>query len=108
MARRLVEPLRGPWPYGLYEYETWPLVLELPGFAPFRSTRLAEGHPGCLAQYRENVARQSAHLHVHQRIDGHLVWIVTHLDEWNPDFGPWSALRHFFADHPLGKVLAQP
>lgn len=68
----------------------------------FRRSKLTEHKPSIVAQYREHRERDSMHLHV--LADG--TWRIDHTDDFNPDVGPWSAVRHFLADHPIGWIFS--
>jgi len=98
-VRRIDPPLEGIWK-GIWP-EPLPSVVNLRG-RTFRRARLAEPSPGILAQYREHRARDSMHLYVLE--DG--TWSIDHVDAFNPDVGPLAAVRHFFADHPLGGIFS--
>jgi hypothetical protein len=66
----------------------------------FRRAVLKQEYPHVVAQYREDVERQSRHL----KVFGNGVWIIDHIDDDNPDRG--RAIPHFFNDHPLGPIVA--
>jgi len=89
---KIEPPLLGPWEYGL----EFPGSFELEGKTFERAIR-AQGYDGVIAQYREAVPRDSAHLLVLD--DGN--WIIDHVDEYNPDRG--HPVRHWIVDHPAGK-----
>ena len=103
---RIDPPLVGTWFDGTYDRGTiaaprFPSVVFL-GDRTFRRSKMSERRPGVVAQYREHRSRDSMHLHV--RGDG--TWVIDHADDFNPDVGPYFALRHFFADHPIGRTVA--
>lgn len=89
----LEEPLHGEWPFADY-----PDMVEIDGTLYVKAIR-TQPYSGVVAQYREPVARDSAHLLVLE--DGN--WIVDHIDGYNPDMG--RPVRHFFRDHPAGRLL---
>lgn len=83
---RLPSPLRAVWPVaGL------PHVVTLEGRRFVRSVGLSE-RQGTVAHYREDAARNSAHVYVLS--DG--TYMIDHLDEHNPDHG--AVLAHFWRD----------
>jgi hypothetical protein len=91
---KLVPPLTGRWPL-----TTFPDRVTIDGFV-FRRARFRAPSSSAVAQYREAVPFQSAHL----RIAPSGIWTVTHLDDINPDFGGGEPLRHLLVDHPAGKL----
>ena len=96
---RRIRPEAGLWPG-----RDLPSVVSIDGRL-YRRTRLQETHgTRTVAQYRENVPRNSRHLRVYDR--GHAYyWRIDHVDHWNPDFGGYYAVRHFFSDHPLARIF---
>jgi hypothetical protein len=85
-AVALTKPLTGRWPY-----TTLPARIHLAGKL-FKKARFLKQKPGVVGQYREAVAANSMHLYVLH--DG--TYLVTHLDEANPDMG--AALAHLWKD----------
>lgn len=93
----LAEPLRGAWPL-----PNFPEVVQLLGRTFKRSTTWAAPLPSVVAQYREDVDRNSMHLLVHADRS----WVIEHTDDANPERG--LVLEHTFRDviqTPLGAVL---
>lgn len=82
----LTKPLTGHWPYA-----NLPAEVHLDGRL-FRKARLSVQKTGVVGQYREAVPENSMHLYV--MYDG--TYLVTHLDEANPDMG--KALMHLLKD----------
>jgi hypothetical protein len=82
----LTKHLTGQWPY-----QTLPAVVHL-GKRRFDRTRFTAQKPGVVGQYREAVPENSMHLYVLH--DG--TYVITHLDESNPDMG--GALAHLWKD----------
>jgi hypothetical protein len=85
-AIALTTPLKGPWPY-----TTLPAQVRLNGKL-FKKARFSTMKTGVVGQYREAVSTNSMHLYV--MANG--TYLVTHLDEANPDMG--RALEHLFKD----------
>lgn len=95
-------PLRGEWIRNRAGQLIFPNEIRV-GDRMFRRAEWREEKPGGVVdQYREAVAKNSQHLYVY----GNGAWVVTHTDDVNPDIGDGTApVRHFLADHPLGKGL---
>ncbi len=66
----------------------------------FKRARWRGPAAGVVAQYRQAVATNSAHLDVLE--DG--TWRVDHYDEINPDWSAQAPLTHLIVDHPAGKL----
>jgi len=86
-------PITGDWP--LTEF---PETIVIDG-KTFRKAKRKQPYLGVVEQYREDIPRDTMHLCV---FDGG-EWIIDHVDEYNPDLG--FPARHFFIDHPIGKVF---
>lgn len=91
MTTRIDPPIVGRWPGGS------PELVELCGIRFRRARRWTQSYRGCVAQYREDVPRNSAHL----LVLGDGTFRIDHRDAFNPDASPVS---HFIADHPLGRA----
>ena len=63
----------------------------------FRRAVRKQPYDGCIEQYRETVPRESMHL----LVMNNGMWVIDHVDEYNPDMG--HPFRHFLVDHPRGK-----
>lgn len=83
----LAQPLRGQWTLSGY-----PPSVTLLGRVFKRSTKWAAPYHLVVAQYREDVDRNSMHLMVYA--DGH--WVIEHTDDANPERG--LVLEHTFRD----------
>ena len=93
----LEQPLRGKWP--LKDFPDRVVIL---GRVFKRSKTWAAPYHLVVAQYREDVDRDSMHLMV--KADGS--WLIEHTDDANPERG--LVLEHTFRDviqTPLGAVL---
>lgn len=86
-------PLIGPW-----EFSDFPDTIELEGKV-FALAERSQPYEGVIAQYREMVPLESAHLFVTERGE----WVIDHIDQYNPDMG--YPLRHLVFDHPKGTGL---
>jgi hypothetical protein len=84
-------PIIGTWPWG--DCPDAVLIHD----RLFRKARWQQPYAGVVEQYREAVARNSAHMKVYA--DG--TWVIDHVDQDNPDMG--RPVEHFLNDHPLGK-----
>ncbi|MBX3461045.1 MAG: hypothetical protein KF696_13950 [Planctomycetes bacterium] len=87
------EPMRGTWTLPDFPDEIWL------GDRLFRKAQWRQPYDGVVEQYREAVARNSAHMKVY----ANGLWVIDHVDEDNPDLG--RPIEHFFNDHPLGKAI---
>ena len=88
MARWLDPPVTGTWPVrGL------PDRVLLSG-RWFRRSRWGRPAAGVVAHYREEQPTNAAHAFV-----GSGRWSVTHIDNFNPDAGPWQAIQHLLWDY---------
>ena len=85
--------MRGTWTLPDFPDEIWL------GDRLFRKAQWRQPYDGVVEQYREAVARNSAHL----KVFANGVWEIDHIDEDNPDMG--RPIEHFFNDHPLGKAI---
>lgn len=90
---RLPVPVSDNWPLPNFPDEIWL------GDRLFRKAQWQQDYVGVVEQYREAVARNSAHMKVY----ANGVWVIDHIDEDNPDMG--RPVEHFFNDHPLGQFL---
>lgn len=90
----LEPPIEGVWPF-----PDFPEAVEIEDDT-FVKTKREQPYEGVVAQYRQNVARDSGHLLV--RSDG--TYIIDHVDEYNPDMG--HPVKHFLVDHPKGIATA--
>ncbi|MCW8134441.1 MAG: hypothetical protein KIT75_02080 [Planctomycetota bacterium] len=86
-------PLSGYWPLNSYPDEV------LVNGRLFRKAQWRQPYDGVVEQYREAVARNSAHMKVY----ANGVWVIDHIDEDNPDMG--RPIEHFLNDHPVGKTV---
>lgn len=86
-------PLSDYWPLPNFPDEIWL------GDRLFRKAQWRQEYAGVVEQYREAVARNSAHMKVY----ANGVWVIDHIDEDNPDMG--RPVEHFFNDHPVGKTV---
>jgi hypothetical protein len=85
-AIALTKHITGQWPY-----TTLPAAVHL-GKRAFNRAKFVAQKPGVVGQYREAVATNAMHLYVLH--DG--TYVITHLDESNPDMG--NALAHLWND----------
>lgn len=93
----LPQPLRGMW-----TFQGFPETVLIAGRTFKRSTKWAAPLRLVVAQYREDVDRNSMHLLV--KADG--TWAIEHTDDANPERG--LVLEHTLRDviqTPLGAVL---
>ena len=84
----LPRPIGGPWPFG----RRFPERVTAIGRSFTRARGAWPFYRGVMAQYREDVPRQSLHLHVMQ--GGR--WVISHADAVNPDRG--SHVEHLIRD----------
>lgn len=85
-------PITDRWEFG----DEFPEAFELDGKV-FELAIRKQPYDGVIAQYREAVPRDSAHL----LVLNNGMWVIDHVDEYNPDRG--HPLKHFIVDHPKGK-----
>lgn len=93
----LAQPLRGKW-----TLQGYPETVTMLGRTFKRSTKWAAPYRMVVAQYREDVDRDSMHLIV----NANGTWIIEHTDDANPERG--LVLEHTFRDviqTPLGATL---
>jgi hypothetical protein len=88
MAIPLDPPIFGTW-----TEEDFPQAVEIDGMTFVRAIR-RQPYKGVVAQYRQDVARDSLHLMVLEDRN----WLIDHADSYNPDLG--HPVRHFLFDHP--------
>lgn len=91
-AYPVVPLLRGRWPY-----KNFPAIVTV-GSRPFKKAMWQWPRPDVIAQYREDVERDSHHLFVMH--DG--TYVIDHVDESNPDKGHF--LEHVLNDVMLRRV----
>jgi hypothetical protein len=91
---KLIPPVSGQW-----ALPTFPSELVLDGIS-FKKARWRAPSEAVVAQYRQDVPVDSAHLKVFR--DGS--WAIDHLDEINPDWSASKPLVHLIADHPAGRL----
>ena len=83
---------------GRWALPTFPPELVLDGLL-FKKARWRGAASAVVAQYRQDVPVNSAHLRVF--ING--IWTIDHYDEINPDWSASKPLTHLIVDHPAGK-----
>lgn len=94
MATVIAPPITGYW--NLNDY---PPSVRVNGRV-FSKAVFEQTYDGVVAQYREDVERNSQHL----KVFANGTWRIDHVDDNNPDRG--RPIQHFFSDHPLGGVVA--
>jgi hypothetical protein len=85
--------------YGVWSFGGFPDVVELEGAIFNRAEWAWPFYSGVVAQYRQDVATNAMHLLVYR--DGS--YVVTHLDEFNPDLG--FPVEHALVDAPAATCV---